>query len=216
MNKSRIVQGLVVLCILDLIAIAFGASLPDLYMRPLVLLCMAGSVLFLAGRRGPALLIAVGLLAAAFVEAFQMLGASIRLIAVGTALYYLAYAAAFLIRGGRVQVRDLYGFAAMAVYAVAMFVWLEPYGLLRLPSVLYTVVLIVFAGLGLRPILHGSSDHSARWMAASVLLLAFSDTLRAISIFKAAVPEAVTLAFYWAGQFAIVRSSEFFSQKVEK
>lgn len=216
MNKSRIVFGLAGLCVLDLIAIAAGASLPDLYLRPLVLLCMAGSVLFLAGRRGPALLIAVGLFAAAFVEVFQMLGVSIRLVAVGTALYYLGYAAAFLIRGGRLQVRDLYGFGGMAVYAIGMFIWLEPYGLLRLPSVVYTVVLILFAGLGLRPILHGSSDNSARWMAASVLLLAFSDSLRAISIFKMAVPEAATLAFYWAGQFAIVRSSEFFSQKVEK
>lgn len=199
------------LCLLDLAAILLDASLPDLYLRPLILISMGAAVLLLSLRSPAALLISAGLICACFVEVFQMLGTGFAWIASGTALYYLAYAGAFILQGGRLQARGLIGFGAVAAYAIAMFVWLEPYGLLRFPSLLYTGVLILFVGLGLRPLLQGPSNTSAKWMAAAVLFLAFSDSLRAASIFKTPIPESVVLAFYWAGQFSMLRSAEFFS-----
>jgi hypothetical protein len=217
MNKPRVIYLVVGgLCILDLAAILLDASLPDLYLRPLILICMSATVLHLGLRNVSALLISAGLLAAGFVEVFQMLGTGFGWIAAGTALYYFAYAGAFILQGGRPEGRALIGFAGVAVYAIAMFLWLEPYGLLRFPSLLYTGVLILFAGLGLRPLLQGQAGQSAKWMAAAVVLLAFSDSLRAVSIFKTAIPESIVLAFYWCGQFAMVRSAELFSGKSQK
>lgn len=197
------------LSLLDLVAIGVGATLPDLYLRPLVLVCMSITVL-LGGRSGPSILLAVGLIAAAFLEIFQMLGAHLRLVALGTAAYYLTYSIAFIIRGGPVQRRGLLGFALVGVFSIAMFLWLNPYGFLRFPSIVYTLVLILFIGLAFRPLLQSGLTESSKWMGIAAISLLISDSLRAISIFKTHVPEVLTLAFYWMGQFSLVRSSHFF------
>ncbi|MCE9596453.1 MAG: lysoplasmalogenase [Spirochaetia bacterium] len=210
MRRSGILVNIsLALLLLDLVAIGIGATLPDLYLRPLILVILCVSVL-LTGRSTIAILIATGLCAAAFVEVFQMLGGHLRFIALGTAAYYLTYSAAFIVRGGPIRARGILGFGLVTLYAILMFFWLDPYGFLRLPSIVYTGVLILFIGLGLRPLLQSGPDKSAVWMAIAVVALLISDSLRAISIFKMPIPELFTLAFYWVGQFSLVRSASFF------
>ena len=70
---SRAYYALAVACILDVVAIAAGASIPDFYGRPVLLLSFA-VVVFRNATHTSHKLISLGMVAAALVEAMQMLG----------------------------------------------------------------------------------------------------------------------------------------------
>lgn len=201
---SRAYYALAIACILDVIAIAAGASIPDFYGRPVLLLSFA-VVVFKNAAHNSHRLISLGMVAAALVEAMQMLGIGFAWIASATAVYYLAYSVAFALRGGKIKSKlEATGFAVYALYSIVMFLWLEPYGFLRMASILYTAVVILFGGLSSRPVF--ARKEGAAWsrlLAGAVALLVISDSMWAISIFKEPVSEALILAPYWAGQFGL-------------
>lgn len=205
---------------LDLIALLSRAAILDFYLRPLVLVAILVHGLLLDGPSVRARrLILAGLAAATvteFLQRFTFQG-QWPLVAGATALYYLLYSLGFASRRGAAwSVRSAAPFAAVGVYMLVMFLWLQPYGLIREPAFLYMAVTTVMVGLGLRPYAVGNRDTGARFGAAGVLLLLISDTIRVITLLKLGeqsgtyffdyMMEAVILTPFFAGHFFVVRS----------
>lgn len=216
--RTRALQIVLGLIALDLLAILIGIPLADFYLRPLILLAMVcfGAVYGETYRSGAWLLLA-GLSAAVVVEALQKLEIMAEIMVVGTALYYLFYCLAFI---RFPTFKFAWGATIMAwvfvgLYCSAMFWWLEPYAL-RVPAMIYMVVATVMVGLALTPQLIGDPTLAARRQTVGVIFLLFSDSLRAIAIFKlsymkedylvANLFEALIMIFFFAGQFFLVRS----------
>lgn len=205
---------------LDLLSVLARAAILDFYLRPLALLAILVHGVFLEPEHARSrLFVLIGLGMAVITEGVQRLEfpGQWSVVATATALYYVMYTTAFALRqGGGFAPRALLPFGGIGLYLLAMFFWLQPYGLIREPSFLYIAVTAVMVGFGLRPYWSGARDTMSRELAIGVLLLVFSDTLRVITLLKMGedrgtylldfLMEALILAPFFAGHFLVVRS----------
>ena len=221
MKRDRLTL-IIALCLigLDLLSLLARAAILDFYIRPLALLAILVHGVFLEPHHlRSRLLVLIGLGMAVVTEGVQRLEfpGQWSVVAGATALYYVMYTTAFAVRqGGGFTARSLVPFGAVAVYMLAMFFWLQPYGLIREPAFLYIPVTTVMVGFGLRPYWSGMRDAMSRELAIGVLLLVFSDTLRVISLLKMGddrgsylldyFMEVMILTPFFAGHFLVVRS----------
>lgn len=206
---SFIPRAALTVVILDIVALIVPAYKADLYLRPLALVLLIATA-FLAGKKRSAVFLRVGLVLAFVVELLQrVIEIRMEFIAVGTAAYYVFYTIYFAVDGGfQKSVRSVLPFIGAGIYAVILFIVLEPYGLLRMAAMIYIPVAVAMTGLGTQSLAHRRAG--THWIAYGALLLLLSDSIRAWSVFKGSWmrDEALILLFYFAGQLALVRSLE--------
>lgn len=215
--RTRYLQIILGLIALNLAAILIDIPLADFYLRPLILLSMVFfGVIYGETYRSGAWLLLGGLSAAVIVEALQKLEIMAEIMVVGTALYYLFYCLAFIrFPTFKFSMSTVVAWFFVGLYSAVMFWWLEPYAL-RVPAIIYMVVVTLMVGLALTPQLIGDPSLGARRQTVGVLFLLFSDSLRAVAIFKlsqmkgdylvANLLETVIMIFFFAGQLFLVRS----------
>lgn len=221
MKAARITLYVAItLVVVDLGSVLARAAILDFYVRPLAMVAILAHGFFLPPENQRSkLFVLIGLGMAVVTEIVQRgnFPGQWSIVAGATALYYILYTTGFALRqGGGFSPRSLLPFGAVAILMVTMFLWLQPYGLIREPAFVYMLVTTVMVGFGLRPFWSGSRDSHARELAIGVLLLVLSDTLRVITLLKMGdmrgtyvheyLMEALILAPFFAGHLFVVRS----------
>ena len=214
MSKQRIaLMAFGVIYVLDLIAILIGASKPDLYLRPLVLLAILLMGFFsLQGKFGISqVFILIAVLIAIPLEYFQGLGAQFGWIIVATFIGYAFYTLGFAFSGlAKYSWKIVIPFLGLGVYMLVSFWLLNPY-MFRFEASIYMAVTAIMLSFALYPVISGNKTNVARYLAAGALLLLVSDSLRAVVQFKLQASkdnfmEALIVALFFLGHFFIVRS----------